>query len=86
MLYFNLFLFLLLTFSCQMFVFCGPMAAGICYSGCAALVVVCFSGAGFSFGTVPGSQIAAVPALTACNTAFAVCESACVSALLVPTP
>lgn len=33
-----------------------------------------------------GSQIAAVPALAACNTAFGVCEAACVAALFAPTP
>uniref|UniRef100_R4FPB4 Putative secreted salivary peptide n=1 Tax=Rhodnius prolixus TaxID=13249 RepID=R4FPB4_RHOPR len=64
----------------------GPVAAGVCYAGCAAVVVACFTAAGFTFGTVPGSQIAAVPALTACNSAFGFCEAACVAALVSPTP
>ncbi|PSN54907.1 hypothetical protein C0J52_01688 [Blattella germanica] len=54
----------------------GPIGAGICYAGCAALVCACFSAAGFTFGTVPGALIAATPALTACNAAFATCEAA----------
>lgn len=32
-----------------------------------------------------GSQIAAVPALAACNGAFGVCEAACIAALVAPT-
>lgn len=63
----------------------GPVAAGICYAGCAAVTVACFSAAGFTFGTVPGAVIAVVPALTACNTAFATCEIACITALFTPT-
>ncbi|UYV66577.1 hypothetical protein LAZ67_4002162 [Cordylochernes scorpioides] len=64
----------------------GPLIAGTCYAGCAALAVACFSAAGFVFGTVPGAQIAAVPALVKCNLAFGACEAACVAALVAPTP
>lgn len=64
----------------------GPIGAGICYAGCAAVTVACFAAAGFTFGTVPGAIIAATPALTACNAAFGVCEAACVAAILAPTP
>lgn len=64
----------------------GPIAAGVCYAGCAGLVVACFAGAGFTFGTVPGAQIAAVPALAACNSAFGICEASCMAALFTPTP
>lgn len=64
----------------------GPLAAGICYAGCAAVTVACFAAAGFTFGTVPGAVIAATPALAACNAAFGVCEAACVAALVAPTP
>ncbi len=64
----------------------GPVASGICYAGCAAVAVACFSAAGFTFGTVPGAQIAAVPALAACNSAFGVCEAACMAAFFAPTP
>ena len=64
----------------------GPIGAGICYAGCAGVTVACFSAAGFTFGTVPGAQIAAVPALAACNSAFAACEAACMAMLIAPTP
>lgn len=63
----------------------GPAASGICYAGCAAVVVACFSAAGFTFGTVPGAQIATVPALAACNAAFGTCETACMVAFFLPT-
>ncbi|OBZ67208.1 hypothetical protein A0H81_13009 [Grifola frondosa] len=33
-------------------VFAGPIAYGICQTGCNAVVVVCYAGAGFTFGTV----------------------------------
>lgn len=64
----------------------GPVAAGVCYAGCAAVTVACFAAAGFTFGTVPGAVIAATPALTACNAAFGICEAACVAAIIAPTP
>ncbi|XP_003247138.1 uncharacterized protein LOC100165615 [Acyrthosiphon pisum] len=64
----------------------GPIAAGICYAGCAAVTVACFSAAGFTFGTVPGAVIAATPMLAACNAAFGICEASCVAALIVPVP
>ncbi|PSN34680.1 hypothetical protein C0J52_22484 [Blattella germanica] len=67
-------------------VYSGPIAAGICYAGCAGVVVACFAAAGATFGTVPGSVIAATPALATCNTAFGTCEAACVAALLAFTP
>jgi hypothetical protein len=64
----------------------GPMAAGICYAGCAGIVCACFSAAGFTFGTVPGSVIAATPVLAACNGAFGICMAKCMVALALPTP
>lgn len=56
------------------------VVAGVCYAGCAAVTVACFSAAaGFTFGTVP--VIAATPALAGCNdAAFGVCEAARVAA------
>ncbi|RWR98541.1 hypothetical protein B4U79_05045, partial [Dinothrombium tinctorium] len=66
--------------------FGGPLAAGICYAGCAAIVVACFSAAGFTFGTVPGAVIAATPALAACNAAFSTCMASCSAAVIAPTP
>lgn len=65
---------------------CGPIGVGICYAGCAGLVVACFGAAGAVFGTVPGAVIAASPALTACNAAFGSCMSMCTVAIVAPTP
>uniref|UniRef100_A0A336LKK4 CSON008474 protein n=1 Tax=Culicoides sonorensis TaxID=179676 RepID=A0A336LKK4_CULSO len=59
----------------------GIIAAGICYSGYAAVAVACFSAAGVVFGTVKLIQIKASPKLSACNGAFGTCERACMSAL-----
>lgn len=33
-----------------------------------------------------GAIIAATPALAGCNTAFGICEAACVAALIIPVP
>jgi hypothetical protein len=64
----------------------GPIAYGICQTGCAALVVACYSGAGAVFGTVTAG-IGTAPALLACNSAFALCSTKCAAiALLAPTP
>lgn len=67
-------------------VLAGPIAAGLCYAGCAGLVVACFTAAGATFGTVPGAVIAASPALAGCNAAFSTCMVNCAAAVLLPTP
>lgn len=64
----------------------GILTYAACQAGCAGIVVACFAAAGAIFGTVPGSVIAASPALTGCNAAFAACYSACSAAIIVPTP
>ncbi|KAL8987687.1 MAG: hypothetical protein Q9169_008669, partial [Polycauliona sp. 2 TL-2023] len=47
----------------------GPAGYGICQAGCSAVVVACYAGAGFTFGTVTAG--AAVPAaIVGCNSAF----------------
>ena len=64
----------------------GPVAYAICQAGCAAVVVACYSAAGFVFGTVTAGA-ATAPAVLACNAAFAKCSAACAAAaLLAPTP
>uniref|UniRef100_A0A915DLM3 Cysteine-rich protein n=1 Tax=Ditylenchus dipsaci TaxID=166011 RepID=A0A915DLM3_9BILA len=63
----------------------GPAAAGICYAGCAAVVTACYAAAGFTFGTITAG-LGTPAAILACNSAFGVCEAACVAALLTPTP
>lgn len=37
-----------------------------------------------NYGDFSGAVIAATPALAVCNSAFGVCEAACVAALLAP--
>ncbi len=67
------------------FVSAGPLAYGICQTGCNALVVSCYAGAGFVFGTV--TMGAGIPAaIVSCNTSLGICMAACVAAGLTPTP
>lgn len=62
----------------------GPLAYGICQSGCNAVAVACYAGAGFTFGTVTAGL--GVPAAVAgCNTALGVCMMGCVAAGFAPT-
>ncbi|KAH6902116.1 hypothetical protein BKA70DRAFT_1307301 [Coprinopsis sp. MPI-PUGE-AT-0042] len=63
----------------------GPIAYGICQTGCNAVVVACYAAAGATFGTVAAP--AAPAAIVACNTALGTCSAACATvALLAPTP
>lgn len=62
----------------------GPVAYGICQAGCSAMVVACYSGAGFVFGTVAAA--AAPAAVIGCNSAYGTCQAACVAAGFAPTP
>ncbi|PUU82833.1 hypothetical protein B9Z19DRAFT_1040272 [Tuber borchii] len=65
----------------------GPISYGICQSGCAAVVVACYTGAGAVFGTVPAAAAAAMPAIAACNGAFGTCSATCATiTLLAPIP
>ncbi|ORZ09994.1 cysteine-rich protein [Lobosporangium transversale] len=63
----------------------GPLAYGICQTGCNALVVACYAGAGFTFGTVTAG--AGLPvAIAACNAGLGTCMVGCVAAGLTPIP
>ncbi|XP_011307298.1 uncharacterized protein [Fopius arisanus] len=63
----------------------GPLAYGICQTGCNAVAVACYAGAGATFGVVTaGAGVA--PAILACNAALGVCMTACVAAGFAPTP
>lgn len=62
----------------------GPVAYGICQAGCAAVVVACYSGAGFTFGTVFAATAPA--AIVACNSAFGYCQAQCALVTLLPIP
>ena len=60
------------------------VSTGICYSGCATLVVACYTAAGFVFGTVTAG-VGIPPALIGCNAAFGTCMATCsVATLLLP--
>ncbi|KAF7309383.1 hypothetical protein MIND_00309100 [Mycena indigotica] len=64
----------------------GPIAYGICQTGCNTVAVACYAAAGFTFGTVVAAA-AAPAAILACNSALGTCSTACATvALLAPTP
>ncbi|KAM5543296.1 hypothetical protein V8D89_003170 [Ganoderma adspersum] len=64
----------------------GPIAYGICQTGCNAVAVACYAGAGFTFGTVTAG-LGIPAAIVACNAALGTCSSACATiALFAPTP
>lgn len=63
----------------------GPLAYGICQTGCNTVAVACYAAAGVTFGTITmGTGIPAV--IVGCNTALGTCMAACVAAGLAPTP
>ncbi|KAK0477562.1 hypothetical protein IW261DRAFT_1565876 [Armillaria novae-zelandiae] len=65
--------------------YAGPIAYGICQTGCNVLAVACYSAAGFTFGTVAAP--AAPAAIVGCNAALGSCSTMCATvALLAPTP
>ncbi|THG95442.1 hypothetical protein EW026_g6218 [Hermanssonia centrifuga] len=64
----------------------GPIAYGICQTGCNSLAVACYAGAGLTFGTIVAAPLAPAAAL-ACNVALGTCSAACATvALFAPTP
>lgn len=63
----------------------GPIAAALCSSGCAALVVACYAAAGVVFGTITAG-LGTPPAILACNAAFGTCMASCAAALVIPVP
>ncbi len=66
-------------------VYAGPLSYGICQSGCNALAVACYAGAGLTFGTITAG--AGIPAAAiACNSALGLCMAACVAAGCAPIP
>ncbi|KAF8977750.1 hypothetical protein BDQ17DRAFT_1285797 [Cyathus striatus] len=63
----------------------GPIAYGICQTGCNTVAVACYAAAGFTFGTIAAP--AAPAAIVGCNTALGSCSAMCAGiALLAPTP
>lgn len=63
----------------------GPLSYAICQTGCNALVVSCYGGAGLVFGTITGG-VGAPAAAIACNAALGTCMAACVAAGCAPVP
>ena len=63
----------------------GLLSYGICQTGCNAVVVACYAGAGLTFGTITAG--AGIPAAgVACNSALGVCMAGCVAAGCLPVP
>lgn len=63
----------------------GPVAYGICQSGCNTVAVACYTAGGATFGTVTAGL--GVPAvIIGCNLALGTCMVACVAAGFAPTP
>lgn len=63
----------------------GPLAYGICQTGCNGVAVACYAAAGFTFGTVTaGTGVPAV--ILGCNAALGSCMVSCVAAGFAPTP
>jgi len=62
----------------------GPLAYGICQSGCNALAGACYAAAGCVFGTI--AAVAAPSAIMACNAGLGTCMASCIAAGCSPTP
>ncbi|TDH72779.1 hypothetical protein CCR75_000535 [Bremia lactucae] len=60
----------------------GPLAYGICQTGCNAIAVACYAAAGAVFGTI-SAGVGTAPAIVGCNSALGVCMASCVAAGLV---
>ncbi|KAE8877033.1 hypothetical protein PF005_g13796 [Phytophthora fragariae] len=63
----------------------GPLAYGICQTGCNAVAVACYAAGGAVFGTMTAG-VGTAPAVLACNAALGVCMAGCVAAGCTPTP
>ncbi|KAE8144257.1 hypothetical protein BDV25DRAFT_145813 [Aspergillus avenaceus] len=63
--------------------FAGPAAYGVCQAGCSAVVMACYSAAGFTWGATLGASAPA--SIIACNGAYGTCQAACAATLLAPT-
>lgn len=70
---------------CTVNVEAGLGLGALCSTGCAAVVVACYSAAGATFGTITAG--AGTPAvILACNAAFGKCMATCAGLTLTPTP
>jgi hypothetical protein len=71
-------LFLCMIIFMTSYTIAGLIQYGACQAGCAGIVVACYTGAGFVFGTVTMSEGMQI-ALSNCNKAFGKCSSICSS-------
>ncbi|KAI2609135.1 uncharacterized protein GGS25DRAFT_493230 [Hypoxylon fragiforme] len=62
----------------------GPIAYGVCQAGCSAVVMACYSAAGFTWGATLGASAPA--SIILCNTSYGSCQAACWAALAMPAP
>ncbi|KAJ3742886.1 hypothetical protein DFH05DRAFT_1262705 [Lentinula detonsa] len=64
----------------------GPIAYGLCQTGCNVVAAACYAAAGFTFGTVIAAPT--TPAvILGCNAALGTCSATCAAvALLAPIP
>jgi hypothetical protein len=62
----------------------GPIGYGVCQAGCSAVVMACYSAAGFTWGATLGATAPA--SIILCNSAFGTCQAACAAVLLIPLP
>ena len=76
-----LFMMVILTFMVQ----AGPLAMGICFTGCNALWVTCVAAGGGVAGVSTGG-LGVPAAILACNVGQGFCMSSCAIALALPTP
>ncbi|THH07108.1 hypothetical protein EW145_g3608 [Phellinidium pouzarii] len=61
----------------------GPLAYGVCQTGCNVAAGTCYAAAGFTFGTV---LVATAPAsIMACNALLGSCMVACAGMAIAPT-
>ncbi|KAH9917913.1 uncharacterized protein BXZ73DRAFT_105434 [Epithele typhae] len=63
----------------------GPMAYGICQTGCNKGVVACYAGAGFTFGSISTAGVDVPAAITTCNATLGVCLAACAAVTFFPS-
>ncbi|KAG0702442.1 hypothetical protein DFH29DRAFT_921581 [Suillus ampliporus] len=61
----------------------GPLAYGICQTGCNGMAVACYAAAGCTFGV---ALPLAPAAIVGCNASLGACMVACAAVALAPTP
>lgn len=76
--------FLLLVSILPLYSNAGPLAYGVCQTGCNAVVVACYAAAGFTFGTVTAG-VGTPLAIIGCNAGLGICMAGCVAAGFSPT-